>query len=208
MPGDRTALDPAPDNDDVVLPGVHRGETCSGIGSFLPMAAATAAMRGISSLEFVEIERLAAIGEGVIRIRMDLDHQPVRAGGDAGQGQRSHVWALAGGMAGIDENRQMRQPLQQPAPRRRSSVLRVCVLEGADAALAEDHIRVALREHVLGRQQPLFHQHRQAALEHDRFAGLADLLEQEVVLRVARADLEDVGVLVDRFDIAPGSSPR
>ena len=78
----------------------------------------------------------------------------------------------------------------------RSSVLRVYGLEGADAALAEDDLVVALREDVLGGEQPLLHRRRHAALEQDRLAQPADLGEQGEVLHVAGADLEHVGHLV------------
>jgi hypothetical protein len=77
-------------------------------------------------------------------------------------------------------------------------------LERANAALAEDHLLVALLEDVLRRHQQLLERRREAALEQDRAAAASDLGEQRVVLHVARADLDHVGILfnqVERFVI-------
>ena len=65
-------------------------------------------------------------------------------------------------------------------------------LEGADAALAQDHIVVAAVHDVLSREQPLLDGGRGAALQQHRLAHLAQRLEQVVVLHVARAHLQDV----------------
>ena len=74
-------------------------------------------------------------------------------------------------------------------------------LERADAALAQHHVRVALLEDVVGRHQQLVERGRQPALEQHRLAELAGDLEQRVVLHVARADLDHVGVLGDRVGV-------
>ena len=75
-------------------------------------------------------------------------------------------------------------------------------LERADAALAEHHALVALLEDVLRRHQQLLERRRQPALEQHRDAGAADLGQQRVVLHVARADLDHVGDLGDRLEVA------
>ena len=75
-------------------------------------------------------------------------------------------------------------------------------LEGADAALAQQHVRVALLEDVLRRHQQLLERRAEAALEQHGQAGAADLGEQRVVLHVARAELDHVGDLDDRLDVA------
>ena len=78
------------------------------------------------------------------------------------------------------------------------------LLESAHAALTEDNVRVALGHHVLCSQQPLLHEHGEPALEHDWLARLANLFQQQVVLGVTRADLEDVRELVDGLDVRRG----
>ena len=75
-------------------------------------------------------------------------------------------------------------------------------LERPDAPLAQDHVRVAARHHVLGGHQPLLDGAREAPLEQHRPSGLAHRHEQRVVLHVPRADLEDVGVLGDGLHLA------
>ena len=75
-------------------------------------------------------------------------------------------------------------------------------LERPDAALAQDHVRVAGADDVLGGHQPLLDGRAVAALEHDRPRDPPDRRQQRVVLHVPRADLEDVGVLGDDVDLA------
>ena len=75
-------------------------------------------------------------------------------------------------------------------------------LERADAALAEQHVLVALLEDVLGGHEQLVERARQAALDEHRTLRAADLGEQRVVLHVARADLDDVRDLEHRLEVA------
>ena len=79
-------------------------------------------------------------------------------------------------------------------------MLRAWSAEGADAALAEDHLVVALAHDILGGHEELFEGGAEAALEQDGLAQLAGLLEQGEVLHVAGADLDDVGPLGDQFE--------
>ena len=103
-------------------------------------------------------------------------------------------------MRRVDDHRQVRVQLQ---PRHRAEVEREARggLERADPALAQDHVLVALLEDVVGGLQQLVERRRQPALEQHRLAELARDLEQRVVLHVARADLDDVGVLGDRVGV-------
>ena len=74
-------------------------------------------------------------------------------------------------------------------------------LERPDAALAQDDVRVARADDVLGGHQPLLDRRAVAALEHDRPGDPPDVAQQRVVLHVPGADLEDVGVLGDDVDL-------
>jgi len=67
-------------------------------------------------------------------------------------------------------------------------------LERADAALADDHVGVALTHDVLGCHEQLVDGAGDAALEKNRRLCLANLLEQREVLCVARTDLPDLDV--------------
>ena len=63
--------------------------------------------------------------------------------------------------------------------------------------------RAARREEVLGRGEPLLDRRPEAALQEHRPARAPGLVQEVVVLAVARADLENVGELGDRLDLAP-----
>ena len=54
--------------------------------------------------EFLREEGLHAVGEGFFRLVMNFDEEAIRADGDSGSGERQHFVALAGAVAGIDEN--------------------------------------------------------------------------------------------------------
>src|SRR5262245_61560231 len=144
--------------------------------------------------------RLRAVAEGVIRIAVHLDDQAVGAGGHRGAGHRRHHVAPSGAVARVGDDRQVAE-LADDRDRRDVEGVARRRLEGADAALAEDDVVVAAAQHVLGRQQPLLDRRRDAALDHHRFADVAELAQQGEVLHVARADLVDVGVLVDHLDL-------
>ena len=108
---------------------------------------------------------------------------------------------MTGAVGGVADDRQVAEALDHGDRREVERVARGG-LEGADAAFAEDHVAVALGHDVLGGQEPLVDRGREAALEHDRLARQADFVEQHEVLHVARADLQDVGVARDEFDVA------
>ena len=61
---------------------------------------------------------------------------------------------------------------------------------------------VAAGQDVLGAHEPLVDGVAHAALEQDGFLAGADLAEERVVLGVAGADLQDVGVIDDELDLA------
>src|SRR5215218_7229285 len=151
--------------------------------------------------EAVRPQLLRAVADGLVRLRVDLDDDPVRAGRRGRERERLDQRAPPGGVAGVDDHRQVRELLQH---RDRREVEREAVsgLEGADPALAQQHVGVALLEHVLGRHQQLLERRRQPALEQDRLARAADLGQQRVVLHVARADLDHVGHLDHGLEIA------
>ena len=81
-----------------------------------------------------------------------------------------------------------------------STVLRVDGLEGADAALAEDHVVIAASRIYSAASS---HSSIVAAIPRLSSTGFlsADLIQEVVVLHVARADLEDVGVFAHQRDI-------
>ncbi len=151
--------------------------------------------------ELVGVERLRPVADRGLRVRVDLHDDPVGAHRGGCQRQRQHEVAPPGGVARVDDDRQVRELLEH---RHRRQVERVAVggLERADPALAQQHVRVALLEDVLRRHQQLVERRGDPALEQRRAPGAADLGQQRVVLHVASADLDDVGHLEHRLEVA------
>ena len=79
------------------------------------------------------------------------------------------------------------------------SVARV-VGEGAHAALAQDHVVIALAHDVFGGHQKFFERRRHAALQQHRFFRTPRAFQQREILHVARADLDHVRVLFDQVE--------
>src|SRR5258708_15470966 len=126
--------------------------------------------------------------------------QPVRPARHRRQRYRPHERALARPLAGIDDDGQMGELFHQWHSVDVHGVARHA-LERANAALAQDDVRIALSEDVFRGKQPLLNGGSQAALEQHRLARTADLIEQVVVLHVARANLEHIRILADQADI-------
>ena len=118
-----------------------------------------------------------------------------------GQRQRLDEVPATRGVARVDDDRQVAEGLQH---RHGGEVEREAVrrLERADPALAQHDVGVAALEHVLRRHQQLLDRARQAALEQHRDPRATDLGQQRVVLHVARADLDHVGDVGHRLDVA------
>src|SRR4029077_4170320 len=97
-------------------------------------------------------------------------------------------------MTGVENNRQVAELVED---RDGGNVTGVAGggFKSADAALAEQYIRIAVRDQVFGGHEQLLDGRAEAALEQHRAAAAAERLEQGEVLHVARADLHDVGVI-------------
>lgn len=70
-------------------------------------------------------------------------------------------------------------------------------LKCTNTALTEDNVAIAMGENVLGGQEPLFDGCRHPTLEYDWFLSTPDLIKQDIVLHIAGADLQNIGVLAD-----------
>ena len=149
--------------------------------------------------EFFGQDGLHAVGEGVVGVVVDFDEQAIGADGDGGAGERKNFVALAGAVAGIDEDRQVAALFDGGNDGEVERVARE-VGEGADAALAEDDVVVAFGHDVFGGHEQFFERGGHAAFEQHRLLGAAGALEQREVLHVARADLDDVGVFLDEVE--------
>jgi hypothetical protein len=126
-----------------------------------------------------------------------LDHQPVGAGGDRRPPARQQDVAAPQRVAQVDDHRERRLELED---RHRRDVERVAggALEGADAALAQHHALVAVRQDVFGGEQQFLERRAEGALQEDRLVDLPERLQQLGVVHVARPHLEHVAGLGDQ----------
>ena len=72
--------------------------------------------------------------------------------------------------------------------------------EGTDAAFAQNDVVIAFRHNVFGRKQPFLQGRRHPTLEQHRQLRTPDPPKQRVVLHVARANLNHVGIFFDEID--------
>ena len=119
--------------------------------------------------ELVEGQLLLGVRQCLVGVRVDLDHDPVGPDRDAAEGERLDQPALAGGVARVDDDRQVGQPVEE---RHRGEIHRVpgVRLERPDAALAQDHVGIPGADDVLGGHQEFLDGRAVAALEHHRAA--------------------------------------
>ena len=122
------------------------------------------------------------------------------AHGDCRVGNGSNEVAFAGAVAGVHHHRQVGELLQGRHGRDVEGIAGVG-LEGADAALTENDLGIALGDNIFRRHEELLERRHHAPLEQDGLAGPAQSLEQGKVLHVPGPDLEDIGVFVHQIDV-------
>jgi hypothetical protein len=137
----------------------------------------------------------------VIGIVVDFDDQPVRTGSDRRPCHGRDLVAPARAMARVGQDGQVTELLHHGNGRDVERIARVA-LERANPALAQHDIHVAAGQDVLGGQQPLFNRGRDAALQENRRARATEFSQQGKVLHVARANLQDMRVLLNQLELA------
>ena len=153
--------------------------------------------------EAVERELLAGVTQRSGRMWMHFDQQRIGSHRDGAFAHGNDEIGAANALAGIDDNRAVGFLFDDRDGGEVECVAGVS-LEGADAAFAKEQVRIFVGEHIFAREQPLFDLHREAAFEEDGFAGFGGGDEQLEVLRVARADLDDVRVFGDEIGVLFG----
>ncbi len=150
--------------------------------------------------EGVDCQSLLAVGAGAGGLVVDLDEQAIGAGGDGAAGEGADEACVAGGVRRVDDHRQPAAHLQQ---RQRRQVEREAhtVLERADAALAEDHRRVARSEDVVGSAEQLVDGAAEPALQQHRAADAAEAPQQGNVLHATGPDLQQIDGLGEGVDV-------
>src|SRR5688572_14557986 len=137
------------------------------------------------TIELCREHRLGPVAQSAIGIVVHLDDQAVGAGGDGRPRHGRDFIAAAHAVAGIDKDRKMRELLHDRNCRQVQRVAREG-FEGANTALAQDHVLIAAGQDVLRRQQPFLHRRSNAALQEDRLTCAAEVAEERKVLHVAR----------------------
>src|SRR5579883_778861 len=143
--------------------------------------------------ELLGAQRLRAVAQGVIGVMVDFDDEPVCPRRHRRARHRQDLVSSAGAVRRIGNDRKMRERLYD-WNRGNVHCITGGVLEGADAALAQDHIVIAAGKNIFSAQQQLFDGGGNAALEQNRLANLSEFAQQIVVLHVARAHLQKIGV--------------
>src|ERR1022692_4958943 len=97
--------------------------------------------------EIGQCEGLRSVADGLLRTRMDFHDQAVGADGHGGARKRRNQAALAGGVARVENHRQMRKLVQHRYGRDIAGIAG-CRFKGPYAALAENYVGVAVRHDV------------------------------------------------------------
>ena len=129
---------------------------------------------------------------------MHFYDEPVGSSCNGGPSHRGDILAKAGAVAGIGDDGEMRQFLNDRNGVQVEQIARRRV-EAAQPTLAQHHLVVAFGEDVFRAQEQIGDGGRHSALEQHRLAQTTDCLEQRVVLHVAGADLDAVPVLGHEF---------
>ena len=129
---------------------------------------------------------------------MHLDDKSIRPHYRGAHRARLDKLRVAGGMAGVHDDGQVRKPLQDRNHRKVDRVPRRG-LERTNATFAEHDVRVPARHYVFGAHQQLLERCAHPPLEQD---GLLrhrpDLLEKIEILHVPCADLDHVDIVEQR----------
>jgi hypothetical protein len=149
--------------------------------------------------EFFGEDGLHAVGERFVRFVVDFDEQAIGADSHGGAGERENFVALAGTVTGVDEDGEVAAFFYSGHDGEVQSVAGK-IGEGAHAAFAKHDVVVAFGENVFGGHQKFVESGGHAALEQDGLLGVAGALQEREILHVARADLDDVGVLFDEVE--------
>ena len=131
---------------------------------------------------------------------MHFNYKTVRSDSGRRDGDRVDHPRMPRGVRRIDNDRKMGKSVQK---RNYAEIERISQggLKRPDAALAENHVRIARGDDVFGAHQKFLNRRRHSSLQEDRLLGVcSDLLEKVEVLHVSRANLDDVDI-IEAFDI-------
>ena len=134
---------------------------------FFPKNSTSLLMKSISSSNWSGGQALGTVALGLGGVVVDLDHQAVGTGGHGSLCQLGHHPCMAAGVAGVHYDGQVGHLVEHDHTGQIKGVAHAG-LEGADAALAEDDVLVALGHDVFGAHDELFQRVGKAPLEQHR----------------------------------------
>ena len=146
---------------------------------------------------------MLSITQSFRRRRMNFNDETVGPDGNGSLAENFHEIGATAALARIDDDREVGFELGGGDGPEVEGVARVG-FERADTAFAEDDVRVAVGQDVFGGQKPLFEAHAESAFEEDGFAAAGAGDEELEVLRIAGADLQNIGGSGDEIDITFG----
>ena len=148
-------------------------------------------------------DRLGSVTQGLRRVGVTFDEQRVGAGRERRDRQRRDPPGGTRGMARVNSDRQVGHVAEHGD---RAHVERVAGsgLEGADTALAEDHLAVALSGDVVRGGEPLVVGRGHAPLEDDCHAALSGSAQERRVVHRTRADEQRIRMAMQHGDVRGG----
>ena len=135
----------------------------------------------------------------MVGVVVHFDEETVGAGGHRGARERQNFIAASGSVRGVHHDRQVAAALHRGDDAQVQRVARE-IGEGAHAALAEDHVVIALGHQVFRGHQEFVERGGHAALQQHRLLRAARALQKRKILHVARADLDHVRVFFDQVE--------
>jgi len=154
---------------------------------------------GLEFGEFGGEDGLHAVRESLFGLVMNFDEEAIGADSDRSAGEWENFVALAGAVAGVNEDRQVAALFDRGDDGEIEGVAGK-VGEGAHAAFAEHHVVVAFAQDVFGGHEKFIERGRHAAFQEHGLFGAASAFQQREILHVARANLDHVGPFFDEVE--------
>jgi len=176
--------------------GLGAGEPDFDTPDNIKQAAIKAIMAG--DTKYTDVDGTAALKKAIsakFKRENNLDYRPeqitVGTGGNRRARHRNDLVSQTRSVARIRDDWKVGQAVHNGNRREIQHVSRGGV-EASDAALTQNHLVVAFRQHVFGAEQKIVDGRGHSALDHHRLVQFSDDLEQRIVLHVAGADLNAI----------------
>jgi hypothetical protein len=137
---------------------------------------------------------LLAVRERFIWMRVHFYEESIGACGNGGNTHGEDKVAAAGGVTGVDYDRQMGERSQERYAGKIEDVTGL-LIEAPHTALAQDDVSIAFSQNIFGCQQPFLDGRGEATLEQHWSSGSPNRPQEGKILHIPAAYLEHVGQL-------------